>query len=120
MKNQVLSIDQCKELLELGIDMSGATMCWYELGDGYVLCNDATLLSGYFSKIPTFTLQDIMNILFEVTYKLKDNQYFILSHMGVTIENEGFEGSYTIKSFDGLMLDSAFEALKWCKTNKYI
>lgn len=72
MENQVLSIEQMQELEGLGVDISKASMCWYEKSDKYVLCNEGSLLSGYFSKIPTFTLQDILDILpkhIETEYK---------------------------------------------------
>ena len=66
MENQVLSIEQMKHLQELGINTSKASMCW-TLDCNYarrlvvhsVLSYDMTVKTA----IPTFTLQDILELL---------------------------------------------------------
>lgn len=71
MNNQVLNISQMKYLAEIGVDTSKASMCWIKNTDGdetenkYMLsvhnewCHEMSCLS----PIPTFTLQDILDML---------------------------------------------------------
>lgn len=82
MNNQVLSINQCRELVALGLDMSDASMCYIwmsqDSADRYLIPNndeglkDTIIYSivdnlGVSEKdinvMPTFTLQDILDKL---------------------------------------------------------
>lgn len=76
MKDQVLSIDQMRHLRDLNIDTSKASLYWVRRCHGYKIDDNSTgewFLSlqkefqviGFMSYevIPTFTLQDLLNIL---------------------------------------------------------
>lgn len=71
MKDQVLNIGQMKSLVELGIDTSKASMCWIKNTDGddtenlYMLSvhNEWCYEMSCLSPVPTFTLQDLIELL---------------------------------------------------------
>lgn len=76
MKDQVLSIDQMRRLKDLNIDTSKASLYWVRRCHGCKIDDNSTgewflslqkefLVSGFTSYeiIPTFILQDLLNIL---------------------------------------------------------
>ena len=66
MKNQVLSIEQMQHLKELGVDISKASMVWIKPrpnNDNYTLTIHALGCYEYKSPIPTFTLQDMLEMM---------------------------------------------------------
>lgn len=66
MEKQVLSISQMEELVSLGIDTSKASMCWdwIQQGDGgYHHLKINRDIYPCAKNVPTFTLQDILEIL---------------------------------------------------------
>lgn len=69
MNNQVLSIEQCKELIELGIDMSNASMCYFIGAIEELFPIYGPVEYSEHEYIPTFTLQDIL-ILLEPYHRL--------------------------------------------------
>ena len=63
IEEQVLSIEQAKHLQALGLDMSDAAHCWYSnqfADDLYIRLNSENLK---FKKIPTYTLQETLQVL---------------------------------------------------------
>lgn len=134
MNNQVLSIEQMQELIELEIDTSKASCYWMEhdnLDRGYIY----SLHIGYCSKmggdcIPAFTLQDILEMLpthIEVERKdmfgEEDNFWYELdiNFEEKSISYHDFLHDVTLVDFDyDNLLDGAFNMLKWCKQNNYI
>lgn len=120
MENQVLSIEQMKHLQELGINTSTASMCW-TLDCNYarrlvvhsVLSYDMTVKTA----IPTFTLQDILELL---PYKIIAGYL----HIG----RKSFSGNLLFfmeypdhVRFGGKsILDAAYDMLCWCIENGYI
>lgn len=135
MKNQVLSIKQMQELKELGIDTSKASMCWIGCTDG----NDVYPYNSTFKDIfeshketipsvltPTFTLQDILEILPREIKPFKGCKSWkvwlrLLPYVGnrwcVLYENPD---EIFYKSEGENPLEAAFNILKWCKQNNYI
>lgn len=126
MKEQVLSVKQMQTIVKLGIDTSNASMCWlahdnYELDGGYLY----SLCIGYLPSmggrfIPTFTLQDILEIIKEQVLKKDlslDLQLDLLnSSLQLTKEID-----YILHIADGdNILETAFNMLKWVKENEYI
>lgn len=132
MENQVLSAEQMQELINMGIDISKASMRWMVSVSGiqFLVPNDENstlsitlenefLINQY---IPTFTLQDILEMLpreiDEHHLILEDNydefdMYYFLSISGKPI--------HTIGDVTGKTpLEAAFNMLKWCKINNYI
>lgn len=130
MEEQVLSKNQMRELKDLGIDISKASMCYcdlesdeYHFGSDVIVPNNATLSEfGLYKEnlIPTFTLQDILKIIKEKILK-RD----LSLDLEVDILNNCFnltkEIDYRIYTSEGKsLLNAAFNMLKWCKENKYI
>lgn len=112
MNKQVLSAEQMQELIELGIDVSKASMYWVESfyfdeknNNKRIIMQSVSLIPTT-DAIPTFTLQDILEML--------PDYYWI----------EKFSNIYKIKDVDGdtyfeskSLLEAAFNMLKWCKQN---
>lgn len=132
MNEQVLSIKQMQELKKLGIDISKASMCWNTY-DFFLIANNSDLkdVFNYLDDdwMPTFTLQDILNIL-PKCIKTEDAIYtlflcpndlydgYIVAYMDDSNELTHLKGGsqYSSVSF----LEAAFNMLKWCKENNYI
>lgn len=121
MKEQVLSIEQMQELIALGIDASKAVFAWnkYPYTEEYII---GPIINK--DSIPTFTLQDILEIVRKQTF----------TEGGLTL-TEGYEnkwiccftyqthydGDYTdYEQFGDTSIEAAFNMLKWCKQNNYI
>lgn len=132
---QVLSIDQVKHLQELGLNTSDASMCYccfygnkkeeWELEIYENVVNqkrDSTL----WGIVPTYTLQDIIELLprsiqpnpDEGTYYL-NLYYYDLSWVVDYLNNEG-DGSYVATTSDDSFIEAAYEMLCWCIENGYI
>lgn len=136
MKEQVLSIKQMQELIALGVDTSKASMCWfpmtlsdennqpvtksYFLGIHHKGCNLYWNTNDGRETVPTFTLQDILEIIkknvlekdlsLDLELNLINNQFQLTK-----------EVDYRLYTSDGkTLLQSAFQMLKWCKQNNYI
>lgn len=122
---QVLSIEQMQHLQELGLDTSNASMCWV------IDCNYANHLKihdlfAYNATdekvIPSFTLQDILELL---PYKIVASYLNIgkKSFSGDVlfyIEYSNF-GGYAISHFRSeILLDAAYEMLYWCIENGHL
>ena len=136
MKEQVLSIKQMQELIALGVDTSKASMCWfpmtlsdennqpvtksYFLGIHHKGCNLYWNTNDGRETVPTFTLQDVLEIIkknvlekdlsLDLELNLINNQFQLTK-----------EVDYRLYTSDGkTLLQSAFQMLKWCKQNNYI
>lgn len=115
MKDQVLSIEQMQELIELGIDTSKASMCWITTRTPYDFnVYDVEIYKSYYKKgneavIPTFTLQDILEMLPKGwSFDCFDDcmpVITIFTNFGVHEEKAS------------TILETAFNMLKWCKQN---
>lgn len=113
MEKQVLSIDQCKELVALGLDMSDASMCYIE--DSILPYDESTHkiedMMGY-ESIPTFTLQDILEILPKPCYINCIDEDFYQCEVTTNNGSLGTNGKTAIRA--------AFNMLKCCKQNNSI
>lgn len=141
MNNQVLSIEQMQELIDMGIDTSKASMCWIisKLSRNYNLYFNVSSISfdkEDFTYIPTFTLQDILEML-PKTINVADTrtdkeEYIGINHLRIgyptmldrlylmyTKDMNMNSGWATFDAEDSL-LNAAFNMLKWCKQNKHI
>ena len=126
MENQVLSIDQMQRLKELGVDTSKANIYWARRSHGSGI-NDSSKGNWFLSLqkefmgvgftayevVPTFTLQDIINILPDSI----DNNVLTVRKCanGVSIS---YENTYT-RSILSLfekedIIEAAYEMLVWC------
>lgn len=139
MKNQVLSREQCNELLALGIDMSNASCMWvsdvdkdYNPATWKVMARqDGTTIEEYRAKFPmsfkegnvfyTYTLQNILEML-PNTIEWKGKTYwfavFINALGNKTIAYRDSE-SWALQ-FSSFSINGAFKMLKWCKVNGLI
>ncbi len=123
LKDQVLSINQVQELIELGFDTSKyASMCWlsytsdeppyekeYDLSILDEFCYELSCLT----PIPTLTIGDIMEILPEEIEEKVLNIFAFSETWSVGWEDIQYYGSNTL-------IDALFETLKWCIANKHI
>lgn len=151
MEKQVLSIEQMKELKELGLDITSAGMKWVpkfrldETGKklelyGYFLDINYTsvgeqsydIMNGEYT-IPTFTLQDIINLLphyiedkeigrFDYELRVKKDGVIYESYDVYDELGDSFVlNDYNIYDDEcKTILDCAFKMLKWCINNGYI
>lgn len=134
MENQVLSIEQMQELIKLGIDTSKASMIWeYKGSDEDKNFYNLDILdydNDFIAKedIPTFTLQDILEML-PHTLEFKDvygNTHFeYIEFWGdgwnqMAIVDPLHPSSPRITTSNISPLRAAFEMLKWCKQNNEI
>lgn len=129
MKNQVLSIEQMRELIDMGIDISSASCIWWNFADlGFVLMllNDGresiTIEKmkenhGAENIVPTFTLNDILELLPKIPdYNLEVHPgYNSLSYI------TSYGAFHCLCSFEEkTLLQAAFRMLKWCCVNNYL
>lgn len=133
MKSQVLSIKQMQELIELGIDTSKASMLWAyyepsvghedEKGDYQLEINDWEPKRLEFPDIPTFTLQDILEMLPKIIDKVYFLKMFINCHGKMTFKYDkhpqGDECCFGEQDCENI-LNAAFNMLKWCIQNNEI
>ena len=125
MEEQVLSIEQMRELQELGIDNSKASMCWLLDGDPdepYPYLAENKGYNPVFCK-PTFTVHDILKML--PKYINKDDKTYFLT---LLYDAAGCVFMYCTEHIKDVLYsvgsaketDSAFRTIKWCKQNNYI
>lgn len=125
---QVLSIEQMKHLLELGLDTSDASMCWIKDSEGnrFLNVNDEYCYEmSHLSPVPTYTLQDIIELLPHSISPIPDAgtfylnlYYYDLSWVAEYLNNEG-DGSYFAAVSDNIIV-AAYEMLCWCIENGYV
>lgn len=143
MKNQVLTIEQMQELIAMGVDVSNASMCYGKWNDvkKYSLfaeskasresfiqdlikhnCVDEEDAQEYAHEtIPTFTLQDILEML-PNTIEWKGKTYwFSIFINGFGNKMIGYRDSelwpIALRPFN---INGAFYMLKCCKENNFI
>lgn len=136
MNNQVLSIPQMQELIDLGIDTSKASMYWgfhitdIEKKDPILVISKGPHFTFVGEYIPTFTLQDIISILPKrIPYYGGEDYVLSIDYCCFKDDNECLITYYTDSIYEhspmkfqphGDILEAAFELLKWCKQNNYI
>lgn len=133
MSKQVLDIQQMQHLKELGVDTSKASMCHVKF-DGEnefsnLLPNNQELFEMLLvvKYIPSFTLQDILDLLPNVItaeplihtfslfidYQHKEIHYACVHKGGYTNLNPVF-------AIQDNLIDAAYEMLCWCVENGYV
>lgn len=121
MNKQVLSIDQMQELIELGIDTSKASCYWYGTDETEFVCFGTDMDKDCGNEIcPTFTLQDILEMLPPVLGTCTDLE--IKFAFGKISYKHPLNCEDTIKFEwdENNILEAAFNMLKWCKQNKHL
>ena len=124
---QILSIDQMKQLQKLGLNTTGASMCWIKTPKGRDLAfNDEWTgrRESFLDPVPAFTLQDVLDALpGNISYNEK---YYHLTvdldakniYYGTTFGFDLLKGFIYKKK--GFLIDAAYSMLCWCIENGYI
>lgn len=138
MEDQVLTIKQMLELKNLGINIYKASMLWYPkmaidiyTGKGYVESHYLNLnhidnehfWSTRIGKetIPTFTLQNILEICPKVIMTEEDNFELHLNTYQCYIQYQDSKHAKMLNiEFGNSILEAAFNMLKWCKQYNFI
>ena len=133
MENQVLTIEQMQELIDMGIDVSKASMYISEYGE---IVSNVKICERDINWSPTFTLQDLLDMLPQGFY-LEQNTTSLDKKVFLQI-NKTAGGGYSIayeqswdedgklkikmhgQQLNDSLLEAAFNMLKWCKQNNYI
>lgn len=124
MSKQVLTIEQMRNLQELGLGIKETTLYWVRPknpvdSDTWVLFTWISMKYGEgFDFIPTYTLQDILDILPTSIdgYKLEMGVEYAQSWFAVYIN--GFQ-SLRYECEENL-IDAAYELLCWAIENGYV
>lgn len=117
MEKQVLLIEQMRELIDMGVDVSKTSCCWCKVKAANKEGFDWMLLPEHLNKcdeehIPTFTLQDILEITINTVPQLWKKDGIPTWH----IHNYMMKGHFIGTN----LMDIAFKYIKWCKQNNYI
>ncbi len=119
IKDQVLSIEQVRELQELGFDVEkNASMCWVKLFDHdnfYRILNkeyaEYAELNDY---IPTMSIGDIIEVLPENI----DNNFFLMFEKDYVAYNNRYLVLMSKEKKN--LITALFETLKWSIKEKHI
>ena len=130
MDKQVLLIEQMQALEKLGIDTTKASLYWIESfyfdeknNNERIIMQSVSLIPTT-NAIPTFTIQDILEILPKYL-NVKDNTYFLTLMYDAS---KGVVISYCTEHIMNILhsegsnnqLNAFFNMLIWCKQNNYI
>ena len=125
---QILSIEQMKQLQKLGLNTTGASMCWIKTPKGRDLAfNDEWTgrRESFLDPVPAYTLQDVLDALpEEITYKRKDylieiwkrDSEWSVGYLFFDDEDVIHLHDETNKSF----INAAYSMLCWCIENGYV
>ena len=132
MKNQVLSIEQMRKLKELGVDTSKASMHFLYMPTAksimsgvYEVDDEPEVFvsqNGMNHEHPTFTLQDIIELLTDDVQKaivfINNEEYFVNCYEIKYDEENVFKIIY----FDNIkqLLNACYEMLIWVAENGYL
>ena len=132
MKNQVLSIEQMQKLKELGVDTSKASMHFLYMPTAksimsgvYEVDDEPEVFvsqNGMNHEHPTFTLQDIIELLTDDVQKaivfINNEEYFVKCYEIKYDEENVFKIIY----FDNIkqLLNACCEMLIWVAENGYL
>lgn len=124
MEKQVLSIEEMNNLKKLGIDTSKASMCYVKSNgeNDFKLCvYDKTIHNTSKIKvIPTFTLQDILEIIPFVIQK-GAAEYFFTIIKAIGGFSLLYERNWELKHLrDGSILNQSYEMLVWLIEDGYL
>lgn len=131
MKNQVLTIEQMQHLEELGVDTSKASMAFIKLPntenfEEYPVSNNERIFEYIVAikYVPTFTLQDVLELLTNVRYNsvgfpvLIFDYVFSFKYWQTTLRNPS--GFLFPDCKNGNPIEAAYQALVWCAENDYL
>ena len=119
IKEQVLSIEQVRELQELGFDVKEHSSMYYlpyynsssYKIDGYIL--DTIEKNDSFNSIPTLSIGDIIDIL-----PIEIHKYVLVMNKKYIAYDDG--ANTLFYAYRRRFIDSLFDCLVWCIKEKYI
>lgn len=134
---QVLSVEQMKHLQKLRLDTSDASMYWARVSHGiriddkskgkwFLSLHKAFQTCGFMSyeSIPTYTFQDIIELLPKEINIVTDTYYLTISTYDCSVWSIYYsmsdEFDYYKEFKSDLLIDAAYEMLCWCIENGYI
>ena len=127
MEDLVLSIDQCKHLLELGLDMSDAKLCWLReyAGRRFFVTPHSLLFEEDETCIRTYTLQEVLEKLPKsIKYEWTTYCLFIDFVEGVIYYQEFEDAMQNILHENGYvginLLDASYNMLCWVIENGFL
>lgn len=128
MRNQVLSIEQMKHLQELGVDTNGASMMyhfWVNKKYKNCLLLSADTTTPYDSEnVPTFTLQDMLEMMPRELYLLEEKFileiYFFLDSWYVRYKPDERSGLVPYSFHSYKIINAVYECLCWLAKNGYL
>lgn len=139
-----LNIEQCKHLLELGLDMSNSAFCWTKGVGTYsnTVYEDWLITTRqrieelkpfyfYIETIPTYTLQEIIEILpnwevshlgnveirSQLTFKVTEGFSYVCKSPIVVINQLHRRPKALLEEYDYNPLNDAYKMLCWCIEN---
>ena len=118
IKNQVLSIEQVRELQELGFDIKKyASMCWLPPAnevDSFSHVNKQFWNAAKLKYIPTLSIGDIIEVLPE---RIEKDYYLYIgkNHVDYCDDHVSLNGY-----IEFTLIDALFEMLKWCIKEKHM
>jgi hypothetical protein len=128
MSKQVLSIEQMQHLKELGVDTSKASAYWHNVikfekkkyvNEWILSLSDSVTLST--KKIPTFTLQDILDLLpTEIEKENRNYQLEVFRNPQRYFVSYYWLDNLLISLNEVEFIDAAYEMLCWVIKNGYL
>lgn len=123
---QVLSIEQMKQLQKLGLNTTGASMCWIKTPTGRDLAfNDEWTgrRESFLYPVPAYTLQDVLEALPRfVTYQ--NMTYDLLINMEQYVmeyfRESDIDTLVGVKFENTSLIDAAYSMLCWCIENGHV
>ena len=130
LEDQVLSLEQVRELQELGFDVKKhASMCWitytsdeepYEKEYSLSILDEFCYESASLEPIPTMSIGDIIEVL-PMEIKIKEDWFsFRMSKISIEYFNAVLYKFPYKKIIDNNIINNLFDCLVWCIKEKYI
>ena len=124
MEDQVLSIKQMQRLIELGVDVSKASMCYvFFESDGskyadIVVHDESCYEMACMNPMPTFTLQDMINIM-PNSIEFDGVEYYLCIDKNGTEYIDLEEDPIYWYNGNSILINT-YSVLVWLAKNKYI
>lgn len=132
MRNQILTIEQMKYLISIGIDTKNASMSYSihrQIGNIYIKVGyDEDSPNIMFDIVPAFTIQDIIDIL-PVSIKIENEEYWLEfsvdEHIGgeriYYVQYRLIENGTCLELHSNILLINAlYTMLVWCHMYGFI
>ena len=130
IKDQVLSIEQVRELQELGFDVAKhSSMCWiaytsdeepYEKEYSLSILDEFCYESTSLEPIPTMSIGDIIEVL-PTEIKIKEDWFsFRMSKISIEYFNAVLYKFPYKEIIDNNIINNLFDCLVWCIKQKHI